>query len=274
MPSPYFYIIQHVPSGKLYAGVKYSADADHKNLLTPSGYHTSSNIVHDLIKKDGLSSFAITEIKLFNSPDEAHSFETNYLRLNSAATSTLYLNQHENNQNKSFGTESYKEVCMLRYGVEHPIQNEHIQRKQKNTMLNRYGVEHACQSPELLEKRKQQHRELHGVDFPMQSVDTQEKSKKTMMQKYGVPHVHLVPEVNEKKKLANTKKADRKIVQEIRIAWSKLRALGSQSRIKELRILTTGWYQLADDILIIKLAQINDILTEGKIPSIQQMAQR
>ncbi len=51
--TPYFYIIEHTSSGIYYAGSKYAKDADPNILLEHSGYLTSSNTIHIIIKKEG-----------------------------------------------------------------------------------------------------------------------------------------------------------------------------------------------------------------------------
>jgi hypothetical protein len=51
---PYFYIIHHKPSGKMYAGAKWGKDAHPDKFMKSSGYLTSSKKVEELIEKDGI----------------------------------------------------------------------------------------------------------------------------------------------------------------------------------------------------------------------------
>lgn len=94
---PYFYIIQHVASGKYYAGSKYSKDAEPSKLLTEDGYKTSSKIVNAIIKKEGLSSFVINRIRSFDDKKSAYDYETRFLKKVDAANNECFINFHNNN---------------------------------------------------------------------------------------------------------------------------------------------------------------------------------
>ena len=64
---PYFYVIEHVKTGKKYAGcrwsqkaTKFSANGCHPaELLNKNGYLTSSKIVNSIIEEEGLEAFRI-----------------------------------------------------------------------------------------------------------------------------------------------------------------------------------------------------------------------
>jgi hypothetical protein len=71
---PYFYIIQHKPTGKLYAGSQYGKNSHFKNLLVT--YFTSSKSVNELMIKDGVESFDIIIVE--ERPD-AREYEQKYL---------------------------------------------------------------------------------------------------------------------------------------------------------------------------------------------------
>jgi len=71
---PYYYVIKHKPSGKLYAGSQYGKNSDPSNLLKT--YFTSSKVVKQLIEKDGADSFVIEHVDC--RPD-AREHEQNYL---------------------------------------------------------------------------------------------------------------------------------------------------------------------------------------------------
>lgn len=95
MDKPYFYILKHIPSQRYYAGSKL-ANPNHLNLMTESGYQTTSKVVKNMIQKEGLSSFSIVKIKLFDDPDKAYDYETRFLRKVKAKANPLFINQHEN----------------------------------------------------------------------------------------------------------------------------------------------------------------------------------
>jgi hypothetical protein len=71
---PYYYLIRHKPSGKLYAGSQYGKNSDPNNLFTT--YFTSSKLVKELIEKDGVESF---EIEYIDCRPDAREYEQSYL---------------------------------------------------------------------------------------------------------------------------------------------------------------------------------------------------
>lgn len=91
---PYFYIIKHKPTGKFYAGCKINLKADSSNLMTKTGYQTTSKIIKNLIKTSGLESFEILRIKHFNEPELALNFETRFLTKVNAAENPMFFNRH------------------------------------------------------------------------------------------------------------------------------------------------------------------------------------
>ena len=60
---PHFYIIQHINSGKFYAGVRYGKNSNPDQLLKSNGYQTSSDVVKQIILEEGLESFIIRKIR-------------------------------------------------------------------------------------------------------------------------------------------------------------------------------------------------------------------
>jgi hypothetical protein len=73
---PYFYIIQHISSGRYYAGVKYAKDSNPDDLLKSGGYQTSSKIVKQIILEEGFESFVIRKIKVFETGEAALDYES------------------------------------------------------------------------------------------------------------------------------------------------------------------------------------------------------
>jgi len=71
---PYFYKIQHKSSGKIYVGSQYGKNSDPKNLL--NCYFTSSKLVKQIIKEDGVDSFVIL---LIDERLDAREYEQKYL---------------------------------------------------------------------------------------------------------------------------------------------------------------------------------------------------
>lgn len=96
---PYFYIIQHIPTGKYYAGCKINAKADSSNLMTHSGYKTTSKVIKNLIKSDGLDSFQINRIKHFSTSEQTLLYETRFLTKVNAAENPRFFNLHNGGKN-------------------------------------------------------------------------------------------------------------------------------------------------------------------------------
>lgn len=98
MQNPYFYIIKHTPSQRYYAGCKYS-NANFSNFMTKGGYQTSSKIVKNLIKSDGLASFEILRIKFFDSSSDVLHYEFRFLNKIDAKNNDTFINQSNGNSN-------------------------------------------------------------------------------------------------------------------------------------------------------------------------------
>jgi len=94
MYKPYFYIIEHIPSKKYYAGCKINYSADPNKFMTENGYKTSSKLVRSLIKTDGLESFTVLKIKIFESPQQALNYETKFLKRVNASKNPKFINLH------------------------------------------------------------------------------------------------------------------------------------------------------------------------------------
>lgn len=135
MSKPYFYIIQHIPSQKYYAGCKINFSADPSNLMTQKGYKTTSKIVKKLIEKDGLDSFIILKIKLFKSPSDALYYESRFLKKVNAAENIKFINLH--NGGKNFVNKGgYKLSESTKNKMRKPKSKETIE-KQKESLKNR-----------------------------------------------------------------------------------------------------------------------------------------
>ncbi len=123
MSTPYFYILRHTFSGRLYAGSRYAKDCDPTELLQKDGYNTSSKIVHNLIERDGTGSFEIIRIDTYCDNLHPHDYETLFLQSIDAANNDVWLNCH-NNVLSGWNTNTIKKAMLLKYGVENFSQLE------------------------------------------------------------------------------------------------------------------------------------------------------
>ena len=106
----YFYIIQHIESGKKYAGSRYKSHCNPEELLKPDGYWTSSDIVYDIIQNDGCDAFRIIEILTEFGDLTARKYEDKFLRINECRKSDDWINLPTNHPRKS------KEPFILKAG--------------------------------------------------------------------------------------------------------------------------------------------------------------
>jgi hypothetical protein len=122
-----------------------------------------------------------------------------------------------------------KETCLIKYGVENPLQskeimnklqetnlikygnvcslhNSEIEKKVKETNLNKYGSEYALQCEKVKEKQKQTNLIKYGTEFVSQLQEVKDKIKNTCLEKYGVNHPSKTQEIKTKHKQTNLKK--------------------------------------------------------------------
>ena len=204
---PYFYIIQHINSGKYYAGAKYGIKANPEALLKCDGYKTSSNIIKQIIIEEGLESFIIRKIKTFETGKEALIYESRFLRRVNAAFNDNFLNLSNNSLN-TLNTDynKIKQTCLNKYGVENPSQSKEIQEKRRDVFLEKYGVENPYQAEEIKEKIKLIFLEKYGVEHQMQLEEIKEKIKQTNLERYGVEYISQLEDVKRKKIQTSLKK--------------------------------------------------------------------
>ncbi len=93
MTKPYTYLIRHKPSGLLYHGSRTSKTCDPSELLKTNGYKTSSKIVKELIATDGLDSFEILNIEVWEDTDSAGLAESQYHKIFEVKSNICYMNQ-------------------------------------------------------------------------------------------------------------------------------------------------------------------------------------
>lgn len=197
---PYFYIIRHIPSNKLYAGSRWSNGCHPSELLMPNGYKTSSSQIHNLINVDGLNSFEIISI-LTEDECGCHplNYETNFLRSNNIASDVHWINLHNNDKfGPAYGTLEYDALILKKYGVKHISELEWVREKVKNTLYEKTGYYYTFQNPETKTKCKQTWLEKTGYDNPSKDPKIKDKKKKTLLKNYGVEHALQNPHIMEK----------------------------------------------------------------------------
>jgi hypothetical protein len=130
--SPFFYIIRHIKSEKLYAG--YCSAKKHCNsdeFMTKNGYNTSSKIIKKLILDDGVDSFIVDRITHFSTGTEACEYETRFLcKVNAKKNGKFF--------NKSNGKLGYRTIGG-RLGHRH---SEKTKQKIRESRIGKCGYKH------------------------------------------------------------------------------------------------------------------------------------
>lgn len=185
---PYFYVIEHISSGLLYAGSKIGKNANPNLFLKDGGYYTSSKYVKNLIESDGISSFKIRIIKNFSFGIDAYNYETKFLNKVKARTNSKFLNKHNNNYLSGefgFGSDLLKSYLLRVYGEEYYSKTKLYKQQVENTCLSRYNTTHYSKTDEYKFRYKSTCMSRYGVENVFQLDDIKEKSKKTKLELYG-----------------------------------------------------------------------------------------
>lgn len=98
MTIPFTYIITHIPSNVKYYGVRFAKGCNPSDL--GSTYFSSSNVVKDLIKQEGVDNFRFQVRRAFMNKEDALKWENRFLERVDAARSDKWFNR--SNGNKKF----------------------------------------------------------------------------------------------------------------------------------------------------------------------------
>ena len=181
--TPYFYIIRHIPTSKLYAGSRYAKNCHPSEFMTVNGYTTSSPTINDLIKENGLTVFEILRIDTNCDGLHPHDYESLFLQTLNCAASDLWFNAHNNNGNFALGTAGYYKIMMQKYNVTNPMQSAKIKEKIKQYYITNFNVENPLQIESVREKHKATCLKRYGYEFPQQCPELISKSNQTKANK-------------------------------------------------------------------------------------------
>lgn len=90
---PYTYLIKHIESGNLYHGSRTAKNCNPDELLKEKGYTTSSKIIKNIIKEQGLKAFEVVNIEVFEDIKEARLAEELYHKKYDVRSNVYYFNQ-------------------------------------------------------------------------------------------------------------------------------------------------------------------------------------
>lgn len=94
MTTPYTYLLKHIPTNKLYYGVRYAKDCDPSEFWIT--YKTSSKYVKNLIEQYGSDSFIFEIRKTFDNDIKAREWESKVLKRLDVVNRKDFINQTDN----------------------------------------------------------------------------------------------------------------------------------------------------------------------------------
>lgn len=199
---PYFYIIQHIPSGKLYGGAKWEEGCNPTTFMIVGGYTTSSDAVNDLILADGLESFKTRlMVTNFGFGMSSYEYETVFLQTNDIANDDNWFNKHNNDYVLLYQSPEYKKNMINKYGVEHPMKSKEIKNRGIETNLKIRGVENPFQCEIIKSGIKHNNLNTYGVEYFVQTEEFKNKSEATSIKKRGVKNSMQDKKVIEYRKI-------------------------------------------------------------------------
>jgi NUMOD3 motif len=149
---PFFYVIQHRVSGKLYAGYK-GKKPDLGTFMTNDGYMTSSGSIKYILKTEGIDSFIIRRIRLFDTYQDAFNHEISFLSRIDAMHNLSFFN-------KTNGHPEY-------------TQTGRITSLQARNKLSK-AAKGKKQSPEWIEKRT---KKIRGIKRTPEQIEKNRQAK-------------------------------------------------------------------------------------------------
>jgi hypothetical protein len=126
-PQPYTYCIRHLLTNNRYYGASVGRWSNPCKLLHT--HFPKSKAVQNLIERDGVESFVIEEIQLWDTPDEANAWKKNVLTTVDASSSELWLNEHNGQGHtaeciKKASEPAKNNVWWIKKNVPHPKQKK------------------------------------------------------------------------------------------------------------------------------------------------------
>lgn len=92
------------------------------------------------------------------------------------------------------------------FGVEHPMKNDLVKQKLKDTNIKKYGVDNPSKNIDIKNKIRKTNIEKYGVEFTFQSDEIKSKIKDTFLKKYQVTHPMKSSEIKNKVRQTNIEK--------------------------------------------------------------------
>jgi hypothetical protein len=110
--------------------------------------------------------------------------------------------KNKSDEEKSKIREKTLKTNKEKYGTDHPMKNENVKKKHKDTVIKNHGVDHFMKSEKIKEKQKRTNLERYGVGYYMQTDDVKNKN----IEKYGTEYFILSDEFKKKSKKTSLEK--------------------------------------------------------------------
>lgn len=232
---PYFYIIQHKITKKMYAGSKWAVGCHPDTFMVKTGYTTSSTLINSIIDSEGLNSFIILRLDTNLDGLSAYNYESLFLQTLDCFHSPDWFNQH-NNIGMALGTELFYNQMQQKYGYTNAQQIPEIKEQTKQTNQDRYGYDYTLQCPEIKEKSNKTIKYIYGVDNVSQSPIIKDKKKQSSQINFGVDNISQSPIIKEKKRQSSQDKFGYN---------TPLQCPEVKEKIKQTNLLNTGYDNLS-----------------------------
>jgi len=194
---PYFYIIRHITSNKMYAGSRWAKGCNPSEFMVLDGYTTSSKIINEIIQQEGLDSFEILRIDTYCDGVHVNKYEQTFLETNNCALSNIWFNKHN-----GLGLADWLFVN----DIVNAMQLPECVFKSNKTKTKKYGNENYNNSEKATLSRISTLLEKYGVDNIMKvsTICSKSLSNRNIsnFEKYGVSNTSSLP--NVKKKISET----------------------------------------------------------------------
>ena len=230
--TPYFYVIQDTKTGIYYAGSRYGKDANPEDFMKPNGYLTSSKTIRKLIEVNGIDSFAIRTIRIFNSKEETHDYESKFLKKVNARYNPRFYNKHNNDGGFSLSDPSIRKIVESDGLTSYQRGARKASETKLRTITNGKNL---CQL--AYEKALDKNPELHAIRAQNAKSTMLEVNPDTMLNKYQENGLKISGEKNPSKDPKNRQsisKGQKKFIAENEDKW-KLDQLLRKTRLVDWR---------------------------------------
>jgi hypothetical protein len=192
---PYTYLIKHRPTGKVYYGYRSANKVEsHEDLW--KHYFTSSPGVQKLIEETGVDSFEVEVRQIFETKEQAVSWETRVLRRCKVLHNERWLNQNvagyiipteesrkkisDYHKDKPKSDEHKQKIRESQKGSKRPWSVQNLPTNVSGENNGMFGKKHSDESKKKIGEKNRIH--MQGENNPMKKVEWTEERREHMRQ--------------------------------------------------------------------------------------------